>query len=366
MYFKRKPRANGNLMNEPKLLDRVRSSCRLRHLSLHTEEAYTHWIKRFVLFHDRRHPDVLGESEIRTFLSHLAAHEHVSPSTQNQALNAIVFLYTRVLRKHLGDFGQVDRARRTSRLPVVLSRQEVAALLAHIQGVNLLMAQILYGCGLRLHECVRLRVKDVDFQHGHILVREGKGAKDRVVIMPVTLESSLRLQIKTVRTMHQRDLALGHGKASMPDALEHKYPNAAREFAWQYVFPASRLAVIPSTDRLRRHHIDESVLQRAVKQAVRASGISKPASCHTLRHSFATHMLENGYDLRIVQQLLGHHDVRTTMIYTHVVKSRLRLVTSPLDLVPSPPPPLLGPHEQGGEVREPLRFRGTRVRDGAP
>ena len=340
-------------MAAPKLLDRVRATCRIRHLSLNTEEAYIHWIRRFVLFHDRQHPDVLGETEIRGFLSHLASRENVSPSTQNQALNAIVFLYTRVLRKQVGDFGQFDRAQRTQRLPVVLTRQEVSALFAHLHGTSLLMAQILYGCGLRLHECVRLRVKDVDFQHGHIVVREGKGAKDCVVILPVTLERPLRLQIKTVRIVHGGDLARGYGEASLPHALERKYPNAAREFAWQYVFPASRLAFVPSTDKLRRHHIDESVLQRAVKEAVRASAILKPASCHTLRHSFATHMLENGYDLRIVQQLLGHSDVRTTMVYTHVVKSRLRLVTSPLDLFPSPPS-LLEPHEQEGEAREPV------------
>lgn len=342
-------------MAPEKLLNLVNQVCRLRHYSVRTEEAYVHWIKRYVYFHNMRHPSEMGEGEIRAFLSHLAVRERVSASTQNQALNALLFLYNHVLRQRLHDLGTIERATRPSRLPVVLSRQEVQLLLKHLEGPRLLMAQILYGCGLRLQECVRLRVKDIDFSRRQIVVRNGKGGKDRVTLLPTSLEEPLWRHLRKVRILQAEDRARGYGEASIPAALERKYPNAPREPGWTYVFPASRLALVPGTDRLRRHHIDESVLQRAVKDAVRKAGLTKSASCHSLRHSFATHLLENGSDLRTVQELLGHRDVRTTMIYTHVVAPGGRFgVKSPLDLPPPPTPHLLEPHEGGGEAREPV------------
>jgi len=318
-------------MAAQKLLDSVRIISRLRHFSPRTEEAYTHWIKRFILFHGKKHPLSMGEAEIRCFLSELATRDHISASTQNQALNAILFLYRDVLRKNLGGLEGFHRAFRPQRIPVVLSRDEVRSLIHCLHGPVQLMAQLLYGCGLRLQECVRLRIKDVDFQRSQIIVRDGKGSKDRVTVFPHTLVEGLRQQIRKTHIVHCEDLARGFGEASVPDAIERKYSSVPREPGWQFVFPASRLADVPGTRKLRRHHIDESVLQRAVKDAVRKAQITKPASCHSLRHSFATHLLEDGYNIRIVQQLLGHKDIRTTMIYTHVVSKGDFGVRSPLD-----------------------------------
>jgi len=316
---------------KPKLLDRVRAAIRVRGYSLRTEEAYVGWIKRFVIFHGKRHPLELGAREVEAFLSHLATSRNVSASTQNQALAAILFLYTKVLALELPWLDQVVRAKRGRRLPVVLTRQEVGAVLSRLDGQPRLMATILYGSGLRLLECLRLRVKDIDFQRAEILVREGKGNRDRVTMLPRTVQEPLAAQIERVRRLHELDLAQGLPGVSLPDAVARKYPRASREWAWQYVFPARELSRDPRSGTILRHHAHESVLQRAVREAVCKAGIDKPASCHTFRHSFATHLLEDGYDIRTVQELLGHKDVSTTMLYTHVLNRGGRGVRSPLD-----------------------------------
>ncbi len=314
----------------PKLLHRMATTMALRHLSPRTQDAYIHWVKRFVLFHKKRHPAEMQGPEIRAFLAHLAQAENVSASTQNLAWNAILYLYRHVLELPIGDLGPIPRARRPPKLPVVLSREEVRRILSHIPEPYRLMASLLYGSGLRLQECVRLRIKDVDIGRTQIIIRDGKGGKDRCTILPDTIVVSLRTQMDFVREQWRKDLLNGYGEASLPDALERKYPHAAREPAWQYVFPASKLSLAPGTRRVRRHHIDESALQRVFKAAVRAAGIEKQASCHSLRHSFATHLLENGCTIRKLQELLGHSDLRTTMIYTHVTNMR-NTVRSPLD-----------------------------------
>ncbi len=316
----------------PRLLDRVRTAVRTRHYSRRTEEAYVAWSRRFVLFHGKRHPAEMGAAEVNAFLSHLAVEGRVSASTQAQALSALVFLYRHVLDDPLPWIKDLVRAGRRRKLPVVLTRDEVRALLGAMKGTPRLVAAILYGGGLRLLEALRLRVKDIDFAARLLVVREGKGAKDRRTMLPNSLQDPLRSQIESVRRIHRKDLAAGRGEVWLPNALERKYVNAGREFAWQYVFPASRLSVDPRSGIERRHHLDESAVQRAVKEAVREVGIDKQAGCHTLRHSFATHLLEDGYDIRTIQELLGHADVKTTMIYTHVLqRAGGRGVRSPLD-----------------------------------
>jgi integron integrase len=316
---------------EPRLLDRVRQALRLRHYSRRTEKAYVGWIRRFVLHHGKRHPRAMGRPEVSAFLTHLAASERVSASTQNQALSALLFLYGQVLGADIGWLDDVVRAKRPARVPVVLTREEVRAVLAELGGTQKLMASLLYGAGLRLLECCRLRVKDLELGRGEIVVREGKGGRDRVTILPGQLIAPLATQIERVRAQHASDVAAGAGSVELPQALERKYPRAPFELGWQWVFPATRLYTDPASGRRRRHHLHESVLQRAVREAVLRAGIRKPASCHTLRHSFATHLLENGYDIRTIQELLGHRDVSTTMIYTHVLNRGSRGVRSPLD-----------------------------------
>lgn len=300
-------------------------------LSIRTEEAYVGWVRRFILANGKRHPRELGAREVEAFLTHLAMRVHVSASTQNQALSALLFLYREVLQVELPWMENIRRAKKPERLPVVLSREEAAALLAEMNGVTWLMAGLLYGAGLRLMECVRLRVQDVDFVRREITVRRGKGGKDRRTMLPAMMVDALQGQLAEARRTHERDLAAGFGAVWLPDALARKYPNASREWLWQYVFPASSRSIDPRSGVERRHHLDETVLQRAVKQAVRRARIDKPATCHTLRHSFATHLIEGGYDIRTVQELLGHKDVSTTQIYTHVLNRGGRGVLSPLD-----------------------------------
>jgi len=315
----------------PRLLDRVRAAIRLRHYSPRTEKAYVGWTRRFVLFHGRRHPDSMAADEVTRFLSHLAVEGKVSASTQNQALSALLFLYRNVLGRELSWMDEIVRARRPSRLPVVLARGEVAALLRELQGVEKLMASLLYGSGLRLLECCRLRVKDIEFSRGELLVRDGKGGKDRVTLLPSGLRGPLQIHLARVSDQHGRDLECGLGSVELPMALERKYPGAAFEWGWQWVFPATRFYLDPASGRRRRHHLHETVLQRAVREAARRARIPRPVSCHALRHSFATHLLEDGYDIRTIQELLGHRDVSTTMIYTHVLNRGGRGVRSPLD-----------------------------------
>jgi integron integrase len=315
----------------PKLLDRLGHALRVRHYSPRTEKAYRFWVKRFILFHDKRHPVELGAPEIEAFLNHLAVDDEVAASTQNQALNAIVFLYRRVLLLDYPKLEGLIRARKPRRLPVVLSPREVRAVLDRLDGTSRLVAGLLYGSGLRLLECVRLRVKDVDFEALEIRLRAGKGNKDRVTPLPRALVDPLTAHLARVRAMHEDDLRAGFGETLLPGALARKYPNAGRQWGWQYVFPARTRFVDHHAGTQRRHHYHETAVQRAMKQAVRAAAIAKPAGCHTLRHSFATHLLESGYDIRTVQELLGHRDVRTTMIYTHVLNRGARGVRSPLD-----------------------------------
>ncbi|MGB7220185.1 MAG: integron integrase [Vicinamibacterales bacterium] len=314
----------------PRLLDRVRRAIRLRHYSRRTEQAYVAWIRRFIVFHGKRHPQELGEREVTAYLSSLAA-RGVSASTQNQALSAILFLFEVVLGMRLAWMNEIVRAQRPLRLPVVLSRADVSSLLSRLRGPVWLMASLMYGAGLRLLECAELRVKDINFDRGELTVRDGKGGKDRVTMLPAALKEALLDHLTRVKAQHEADLAAGRGSVALPGALRAKYPNAPCEWAWQWVFPATRFYVDPETGERRRHHLHESVLQRAVKEAVRAVGLSHPATCHSLRHSFATHLLEAGYDIRTIQELLGHRDVSTTMIYTHVLNQGGRGVRSPLD-----------------------------------
>lgn len=315
-----------------KLLDQVSEVMRFKHHSLRTEMAYRQWIKRFIFFHGKRHPRDLGETEVRSFLNDLAARQGVAVATQNQALNALVFLYREVLHQRLGAIEEIERPSRPARLPVVLTREECLRLLAAMTGTHQLMARLLYGTGLRLMEGVRLRVKDVDFAANQIVVREGKGFKDRVTMLPDKLKNTLAEHLERVRLLHQEDLRRGGGEVYLPLALGRKYPKAGRDWGWQYVFPAASVSRDPRGGVIRRHHVNEQGLQRAVKEAVRLAGLTKPATCHTLRHSFATRLLEAGYDIRTVQQLLGHKDVTTTMIYTHVMQKPGIGVKSPLDM----------------------------------
>ncbi len=315
----------------PRLLDQVRQAVRRKHYSLRTEEAYVSWIKRYILFHHKRHPNEMGAAEVEAYLTYLAIHERVAASTQNQALSALLFLYTEVLRQPLDAAIKAVRAKQPDRLPTVLSRDEVRRLLDPISGTHRLMAQLLYGSGLRLLECLRLRVKDLDFDYRQITVRDGKGQKDRRTMLPASLIAPLQQHLIAVQALHTEDLREGYGAVLLPDALARKFPNAEREWPWQYVFPAHKRSSDPRTGVVRRHHMHESGLQKVVRRAAQQLGFPKRVTCHTLRHSFATHLLEAGYDIRTIQELLGHKDVKTTMIYTHVLNRGGRGVRSPLD-----------------------------------
>ncbi len=318
------------------LYERVRSAGALRHYSSKTVDAYVGWVRRFVMFHQRQNPSFLGAGEIEAFLTHLAVQESVSASTQNQALAALLFLYNDVLGKSVGELGEPVRAKRPHRLPVVMTRDEVRAVLGHMTGGWRLMGSLLYGAGLRLSECVTLRVRDVDFATKQIFIRRGKGQKDRVTMLPQGLVAPLVEHLQAVKKRHERDRKEGGGKVHLPQALTVKYPKAAGEWPWQWVFPASRQYLDAALGERRRHHVHETALQRAVRDAVLASGLSKAVSCHTFRHSFATHLLESGYDVRTIQKLLGHQDLRTTMLYTHVLQRGPLGVTSPLDAAAVP------------------------------
>jgi integron integrase len=320
----------------PRLLDQVRGRIRFLHYSLRTEQAYLDWIERFIRHFGKRHPREMGAVEVEAFLTHLAVAGNVAASTQNQAKAALLFLYREVLEVELPWLDGIESAKRPARLPVVLTAAEVAALLDRLDGVHALIGRLLYGTGMRLMECLRLRVKDVVFPRREILVRDGKGLKDRVTVLPDSLAPALLEQLQRARELHARDLAAGHGEVYLPFALDRKYPQAGREWMWQYVFPTGQLSVDPRSDTVRRHHVHDQAVQRAIRAAAIAAGIDKPASPHTLRHSFATHLLEGGYDIRTVQELLGHSDVKTTMIYTHVLNRGGRGVISPVDRIAPP------------------------------
>ncbi len=317
----------------PKLLEVVRQRIRLRHLSYTTEKSYLGWIHRFVRFHGKRHPKEMGEAEIVSFLSHLAIERNCSPATQNQALNALVFLFKHVLGRDLGTFKNIVWAKRKQRVPEVMTREEVRDVLKVLEGKRSkwLIASLLYGCGLRLSEALRLRVKDVDFGQQIIVIRDAKGDKDRIVPLPKKLVTHLKEQLEHARQIHNHDIGLGFGRVSLPYALARKYPHADAEWIWQYVFPSTKRSVDPRSGSIKRHHLFDSYMEDAVKDAARGSGLTKRITCHTFRHSFATHLLENGKDIRLIQELLGHSDVKTTMIYTHVAKSPVPRVVSPFD-----------------------------------
>jgi integron integrase len=315
----------------PKLLDRARARMRRLGMARRTEEAYLDWMKRFILANKKRHPGQMGGLEVEAFLTKLAVQDQVSASTQNQALAALLFLYREVLSVDLPWMENIRRAKRPERVPTVLTRDEVHSVLGEMSGVVWLMASLLYGSGLRLLECLRLRVKDIDFGRHEIIVRQGKGGKDRHTVLPIGLETPIRAQMEEARRLHEQDLLLGHGEVWLPDALARKYQDAARDWIWQYIFPSRQRSEDPRSGKTHRHHLDEGVLQRAVKRAVQQAGIDKHATCHTLRHSFATHLLEGGYDIRTIQELLGHKDISTTQIYTHVLNRGRRAVFSPLD-----------------------------------
>ena len=319
-------------MSRQRLLDQVRERIRTLHYSIRTEQSYVGWIKRFILFNNKKHPKDMGRLELEAFLTHLAVKRNVSASTQNQALNALLFLYRQVLNIELPWLEDVTRAKKPKRLPVVLTVREINSVLASLDGTKGLIAQLLYGTGMRLMECIRLRVKDVDFERREILVRDGKGGKDRVTVLPEKVIVELENHLLRIKSLHNQDLSEGTGCVFLPFALEKKYPSACREWAWQYIFPSRKISTDPRSKRKARHHLSSQSIQRALKLAMRTAKINKPASTHTLRHSFATHLLENGYDIRTVQELLGHKDVSTTMIYTHVLNKGGRGVKSPLDV----------------------------------
>jgi len=317
-----------------RLMDQVRQVLRYHHYAYRTEQTYCKWIIRYIKFWGgNTHPRKLGAHHVEKFLSHLATENRVSASTQRQALNALAFLYNHVLFKSLEPQIAPIKAKRQRRLPTVLSRQEVSDLLANMTGVHAIMAKLMYGSGLRLSECIRLRIKDIDFSRKRIHVRMGKGGKDRSTILPDSVTYELKRQVEKVKLQHHKDLEQGYGDTYIPEALARKYPNASKETAWQYVFPAKKLTRDPRTGRTRRHHVMESGIQKAVKRATKKAGIEKRVTCHTLRHSFATHMLENGTNIRVLQELLGHQDVRTTEIYTHVMDRDISRLSSPLDTI---------------------------------
>ncbi len=314
----------------PDLLEQVRNVIRVKHYTLNTEKAYLPWIKRFILFHKKRHTDAMGEREINEFLTHIAVNGNIAGNTQNQALNAIVFFYKQVLKKKIGDIGDFQRAKTHKRLPVVFTKEEAKKVITRLDGTKRLMASLLYGSGMRLKECLRLRVKDIEFNYNQIILRDTKGAVDRVTLLPSAIKEELKRHLKKVEALHEQDLKEGFGRVYLPFALERKYPNANMQWAWQYVFPAAKRSLDPRSGIKRRHHAMERPLQDAVSSAVKSANIAKPGTCHTFKHSFATHLLESGYDIRTVQELLGHKDVSTTMIYTHVV-NKVKGVQSPLD-----------------------------------
>lgn len=316
---------------KPNLLEQARNVMRVKHYSLKTEKSYVQWIWRFILFHKKRHPASMGEREVGEFLTHLAVQAKVAASTQNQALNAVLFLYRNVLKVDIGWIENIERAKKRIRVPVVFTREEAKKIIAQLQGTKWLMVSLLYGCGLRLSECLRLRVKDIDFTYNQITLRDTKGDTDRVTMLPASLKGPLREHLVRVKDLHAQDLKDGFGRVYLPFALARKYPNADREWGWQYVFPSAKRSKDPRSNIERRHHVLDSVLQRTVKDAISKAEISKHGSCHTFRHSFATHLLESGYDIRTVQELLGHKDVSTTMIYTHVLNTPGLAVRSPVD-----------------------------------
>ena len=322
---------------EPKkLVERFREAIRERHYSRRTEKTYWYWIRYYIFFHRKRHPAEMGAAEVSAFLSWLATDRDVAAATQNQALSALLFLHKRVLGQDLPWLGDLVRAQRPVRLPTVLSEAEVRRLLDHTDGVGRLMVGLLYGAGLRQIECLLLRVKDLDFAYRQLVVRDGKGAKDRVTMLPESLVQLLQEHLGRVRALHRRDLAEGFGEAWLPHALARKYPRAAREWGWQLVFPSGNRSADPDSGVIRRHHVHPDTLSRIVKRAAQRANLVKPVSCHTLRHSFATHLLERGHDIRTVQELLGHSDVSTTMVYTHVMNKGARGVKSPLDRLEQP------------------------------
>ena len=315
------------------ILDQLRNKIRRYGYSIRTEKAYADWNKRFILFHNKKHPNEMGAPEVERFLSYLAVNGNVSASTQNQAKCAILFLYKEVLNTELDWLKNIKGAKQSERLPVVLTKKEVQSIISFLEGVYWIAVNILYGAGLCVMECVRLRVKDIEFEMNQIVVRDGKGKKDRVTVLPEKVKKPLQCHLEKVKALHEKALSEGYGDVYLPYALERKYPNANKEWGWQYVFPAKKPSIDPRSGKIRRHHIDEKSLQRAVKKTVKTAKIYKPASCHTFRHSFATHLLEAGYDIRTVQELLGHKDVRTTMIYTHVLNKGGKGVISPADVL---------------------------------
>ncbi|MFE4106679.1 integron integrase [Almyronema epifaneia] len=322
------------MQSEPrpkKLLEQVRDAIRMKHYSYRTEQTYLQWIRRYILFHNKRHPNEMGVPEIEAFLTHLAVSEHVAASTQNQAFSALIFLYRHVLQMPLDERIDAIRAKRSRKLPTVLTPDEVRSVLQQMSGVHRLIVQLLYGSGLRLREAMQLRIKDLDFPQHQIVVRDTKGQESRITMLPTKLNHPLQEHLQDVKRLHQRDLDQGYGAVTLPFALARKYPNANRQWVWQFVFPASKRCKDPRSEAIVRFHLHESGLQKAVKLAVRQAGIQKRVGCHTFRHSFATHLLENGYDIRTIQELLGHKDVKTTMIYTHVLNRGGRGVRSPLD-----------------------------------
>jgi integron integrase len=318
---------------KPRLFDEVREVARLRHLSLRTEQSYVQWIRRYIFFHNKRHPRDMAEAEIRAFISHLAVAGNVTASTQTVALSALLFLYRDVLKKDLPYVSNIERARKSRRVPVVFTRAETKRILENLEGTHWLIASLLYGSGLRLMECLRLRVKDIDFSMNQITVRDGKGEQDRITMLPARVKRRLIGHLQKVKILHEEDISAGFGEVYLPYALARKYPNAPKLWAWQWVFPSTHRSLDPRANIERRHHVADSTMQTAMKKAMRNARIYKHGSCHTLRHSFATHLLEKGYDIRTVQELLGHKDVKTTMIYTHVLNRGGRGVLSPIDEV---------------------------------
>lgn len=316
--------------HKPKLLDLVKTELQVNHYSKKTEEAYVEWIKRYILFHNKKHPDEMGKEEVQNFINHLAVNDNVSSSTQNQALQAILFLYKRILKKEVGWLDNIQHAAKIKHLPVVFSKKETIKIFEHLSGIPKLVISLLYGSGLRLNEALELRIKDIDFDYQQIIIRDGKGEKDRHTILPSSIIPDLKKHLNDVYKQHKIDLAKGKGETILPLALKKKYPNTGKEFGWQYAFPAEKFIKDKETGLVFRWHIHESTIQRAVKEAISKAGIIKSGSPHTFRHSFATHLLENGYDIRTIQELLGHQSVKTTMIYTHVLNRGLG-VKSPLD-----------------------------------